>query len=163
MLVKMKLTATNGGLVFEAGKNYDVPLDVASALYLMGAAEIDVGVALDGTGAVSKVLAGEQVELTSGATPSDALLTSNNLADLANAAVAWANLGGPARVLSLILTGFVASGGGPVTSSDSILTAIQKLQAQIDALSGGSLPTFHILLETGDVLALETGDQFAQE
>lgn len=62
------------------------------------------------------------------------LLAANNLSDLPNTATAWTNLGAPAKVLAQLLTGFAAGGTGTVLATDSILVALQKLQAVKQAL-----------------------------
>lgn len=56
-----------------------------------------------------------------------ALLAANNLSDLTNTATAWTNLSADAKVRAVALTGF-SSSTGAVTSADSVLSALGKLE-----------------------------------
>lgn len=96
------------------------------------------------------------------------LLAANNLSDLVSVVTAWNNLGGPARVLGQVLTGFAAVTPGPVLSSNTVLEALQLLESSKQAaLTDVALTSSrdatvadfgHILVPTGNfILNIPTG------
>lgn len=59
-------------------------------------------------------------------------------------------------ITSKLLTGFT-SGAGTITASDSILSAIQKLDGNIEALGGGGGSSVPDGINSGDILAWDSG------
>src|SRR5574343_232399 len=58
-----------------------------------------------------------------------ALLATNNLSDISNAAAAWTNLSGASKVRGAVLTGIDTGTTGAVSNTDTVLQGIGKLQA----------------------------------